>query len=196
MNYGELKAQIRDLGFAEDAEIDEFDEVVPNAINRAITEINLIVTPNIGTYKFEQDGKESDLLYYDMEELTADEDGTVRFLEFTDTPVMVGPTVYKQYNDFEIENGKVIIMDGSVDGTFKVFYKRAHTPFTLDSEDSAPIELPLKVHHLVPLLASYYIWMEDENAKAVSYYNQYERLVQEINAGAEKPRARIMSGGI
>ena len=62
MNYGELKAQIRDLGFAEDAEIDEFDEVVPNAINRAITEINLIVTPNIGTYKFEQDGKESDLL--------------------------------------------------------------------------------------------------------------------------------------
>lgn len=196
MNYGELKAQIRDLGFAEDAEIDEFDEVVPNAINRAITEINLIVAPNVGTYKFEQDGTESDLLYYDMEELTADEDGTVRFLEFTDTPVMVGPAVYKQYNDFEIENDKVIIMNGSVDGSFKVFYKRAHTPFTLDSEDSAPIELPLKVHHLVPLLASYYIWMEDENAKAVSYYNQYERLVQEIKAGAEKPRARIMSGGI
>ncbi len=196
MNYGELKAQIRDLGFAEDAELDEFDEVVPNAINRAITEINIIVTPNVGTYKFEQDGTETDLLYYDMEELTADEDGTVRFLEFADTPVMVGPSVYKQYNDFEIENDKVIIMDGSVDGSFKVFYKRAHTPFTLDSEDSAPIELPLKVHHLVPLLASYYIWMEDENAKAVSYYNQYERLAQEIKAGAEKPRARIMSGGI
>lgn len=196
MNYGELKAQIRDLGFAEDAEIDEFDEVVPNAINRAITEINLIVTPNVGTYKFEQDGAESDLLYYDMEELTADESGTVRFLEFADTPVMVGPTVYKQYNDFEIENDKVLIMDGSVKGSFKVFYKRAHTPFTLDSEDSAPIELPLKVHHLVPLLASYYIWMEDENAKAVAYYNQYERLVQEIKMAAEKPRARIMSGGI
>lgn len=196
MNYGELKAQIRDLGFAEDAEIDEFDEVVPNAINRAITEINLIVTPNVGTYKFEQDGTEGDLLYYDMEELTADESGTVRFLEFADTPVMVGPTVYKQYNDFEIENDKVLIMDGSVKGSFKVFYKRAHTPFTLDSEDSAPIELPLKVHHLVPLLASYYIWMEDENAKAVAYYNQYERLVQEIKMAAEKPRARIMSGGI
>ena len=131
-----------------------------------------------------------------MEELTADESGTVRFLEFADTPVMVGPTVYKQYNDFEIENDKVLIMDGSVKGSFKVFYKRAHTPFTLDSEDSAPIELPLKVHHLVPLLASYYIWMEDENAKAVAYYNQYERLVQEIKMGAEKPRARIMSGGI
>lgn len=196
MNYGELKAQIRDLGFAEDAEIDEFDEVVPNAINRAVTEINLIVTPNVGTYKLEQDGTASDLLYYDMEELTADEDGTVRFLEFADTPVMVGPTVYKQYNDFEIENDKVLIMDGSVKGSFKVFYKRAHTPFTLDSEDSAPIELPLKVHHLVPLLASYYIWMEDENAKAVAYYNQYERLVQEIKMGAENPRARIMSGGI
>lgn len=196
MNYGELKAQIRDLGFAEDAEIDEFDEVVPNAINRAITEINLIVTPNVGTYKFEQDGTESALLHYDMEELTADESGTVRFLEFADTPVMVGPTVYKQYNDFEVENDKVLIMDGSVKGSFKVFYKRAHTPFTLDSEDSAPIELPLKVHHLVPLLASYYIWMEDENAKAVAYYNQYERLVQEIKMAAEKPRARIMSGGI
>lgn len=196
MNYGELKNQIRDLGFAEDAEIAEFEEIVPNAINRAITEINLIVTPNVGVYKFEQDGKDTELLYYDMEELTVDEDGTVRFLEFADTPVMVGTSVYKKYNDFEIENGKVIIMDGSVEGSFKVFYKRAHRPFTLDSDDSRQIELPLKAHHLVPLLASYYIWLEDENAKAVSYYNQYEKFVQEFLADAEKPRAKIMSGGI
>lgn len=196
MNYGELKEQIRDLGFAEDAEIEEFDGVVPNAINRAVTEINLLVAPNIGTYTFEQDGKSDDLIYYDMEELTADEDGTIRFLEFADTPVKIGKGVYKQFNDFEIEDRKTLILAGSTSGNFKVFYKKAHTPFTLDTEDEAKIELPLKAHHLVPLLASYYIWMEDENAKAVAYYNQYERLVQELRSNDEKPRARIMSGGI
>lgn len=196
MNYGELKEQIRDLGFAEDAEIDEFDGVVPNAINRAVTEINLLVAPNIGTYTFEQDGTVDDLIYYDMEELTADEDGTIRFLGFADTPVKIGKGVYAQFNDFEIENQKTLVFEGETIGNFKVFYKRAHTPFTLDTEDEAEIELPLKVHHLVPLLASYYIWMEDENAKAVAYYNQYERLVQELKNNEERPRARIMSGGI
>lgn len=196
MNYGELKEQIRDLGFAEDEEINEFGEVVPNAINRAITEINLGVAPNIGTYKIEQDGKDDKILYYDIEELTTDEDGTVRFLDFADTPVMVGDKAYTRYNDFHIENSNTLVMDGSVEGTFKVFYKRAHTPLTIDSEDGTKIELPLKAHILVPLLASYYIWLEDEKAKAVDYYNQYERLAQELKTASEKPRAKILTGGI
>ena len=41
MNYGQVVEQIRDLGFADDNEIEEFDAIVPNAINRAITEISI-----------------------------------------------------------------------------------------------------------------------------------------------------------
>lgn len=194
MNYGELKEQIRDLGFAEDEELDEFGDVVPNGINRAITEINLTVVPNVGTYIIEQDGTEDGILYYDMDELTADD--MSRFLEFADIPVMVGDGEYKRFNDFEIENDKILVIDGSIKGRFKIFYKKAHTPFTVETSDDTELELPLKAHHLVPLLASYYIWLEDEKAKAVDYYNQYDKLVQEIKSNAAKPRARILSGGM
>ena len=53
MNYGELKDQIRDMGFSDDAEIEEFGELIPNSINRAIEEINLNVAPIIETYEIE-----------------------------------------------------------------------------------------------------------------------------------------------
>ncbi len=195
MNYGQLKSEIRDLGFSEDAEIAEFADIVPNSINRAITEINLTVCPITGVYQIEQDGTDNELLYYDMEELTKEND-VVKFLEFADTPVMYGTDVYKKFADYEIEQDRILIIDGSTSGKFKVFYKKAHEPFTTASDDSIELPLPLKAHHLVPLLASYYIWLEDEKAKAVDYYNQYEKLSQKLIEGQADKRVRILSGGM
>ena len=196
MNYGELKEQIRDMGFSDDAEIEEFSELVPNSINRAIEEINLNVAPIIGVYEIEQDGTDTGLLFYDIESLTQDDDGNITFLDFADTPVMVGTDVYQKFNDFEIENENTIVMDGALEGTFRVFYKKKHTPITADTPDTTKIELPLKAQHMLPYLAAYYIWLEDEQTKAVYYYNRYEGLLQEYQAEKEKPRARIVSGGI
>ena len=194
MNYGELKTELISLGFSDESELDEFGVIVPLALNRAITEINLTIAPIIGTYEFTQTGEGSVLLYYDMEELTR-EDGDVVFLSFADTPGMVGDGVYRRYNDFEIEQDRILVMDGSVSGNFKVFYKKAHTPFTIDTDDLEDIPLPLKAHILVPLLTAYYVWLEDEKTKAVDYYNQYEKLAQNILN--DKPvRMRILPGGI
>ena len=200
MNYGELKAELVGLGFSDETEISEFGDIVPQALNRAITEINLTITPIIGTYEFTQTGEDSGLLCYDMEELTK-EGGDVVFLSFADTPVMVDNNAnkqygtYRRYNDFEIEQDRILVMDGSVAGSFKVFYKKAHVPFTINTDNSEDIPLPLKAHILVPLLTAYYVWLEDEKTKAVDYYNQYEKLAQSILN--DKPvRMRILSGGI
>ena len=200
MNYGELKSELVGLGFSDESELNEFGDIVPQALNRAITEINLTIAPIIGTYEFTQTGEDSGLLYYDMEELTK-EDGDVVFLSFTDTPVMVDNNAneqygaYRRYNNFEIEQDRILVMDGSVSGSFKIFYKKAHTPFAIDTDDLEDIPLPLKAHTLVPLLTAYYVWLEDEKAKAVDYYNQYEKLSQSILN--DKPvRMRILPGGI
>ena len=195
MNYGELKQELVNFGFSDMDELDEFAEIVPYAINRAITEINLNVCPIIGTYELTQDGTEDALLYYDIEELTK-EDDTVKFLEFADTPVMVGTTYFKKFNNFEIENEKILVIDGSIEGNFKVYYKKAHTPFDVDSDDEDKVELPLKAHYLVPLLAAYYVWIEDEKTLAVDYYNQYERLADELTANRSRVKGTIISGGI
>lgn len=195
MNYGQLKQEIVGLGFSDMEELEEFGTIVPDSINRAITEINMTVCPIIGTYEFEQDGKTDEVIYYDIEELTKEAD-EVLFLDFAETPVMFGETYFTKFNDYDIEMGKILVVDGSIAGKFKVYYKKAHTPFSLESEDAIALPLPLKAHILVPLLSAYYIWLEDEKSKAVDCYNQYEKLSQSILMEREKPRMRILSGGI
>lgn len=195
MKYEQLKRELINLGFADEAELEEFGTIVTDAINRAITEINLTVAPIIGTYEIEQDGTEEDILYYDMPSLTK-RNGVVNFLEFADTPVKIGTDVYRKFSDYEIENGDTLVLDGRVAGTFKVFYKKAHTPITGETPNDTELELPLKAHVLVPLLAAYYVWLEDEKSKAVDYYNQYEKLSQHILSESRKPRMTILSGGI
>lgn len=193
MNYGQLKTELVGLGFSDAEELVEFGQVVPDAVNRAITEINLTIAPIIGTYEIEQDGTEEDVLYYEMPQLTK-KNGVVNFLDFADTPVKYGTDVYRKFNNYEIENGDTLVIDGRIEGSFRVFYKKAHTPVTLETTDDTEIELPLKAHILVPLLAAYYVWLEDEKSKAVDYYNQYETLSQSITF--ERPRMTILSGGI
>ncbi len=195
MKYEQLKRELINLGFADESELEEFGSIVTDAINRAITEINLTVAPIVGTYEIEQDGTEEDILFYNMPSLT-EKDGVVNFLEFADTPVKIGTDVYRKFSNYEIENGDTLVIDGRIAGTFKVFYKKAHTPITEDTPDDTELELPLKVHTLVPLLAAYYVWIEDEKTKAVDYYNQYEKLSQHVLSESLKPRMTILSGGI
>lgn len=196
MNYGEIVENMRDLGFSDDAEMEDFETVVPNSINRAITEINLSAFPIIGLYEFEQSGKDEGLLYYDISELTKDEDGNYTFLNFADIPVLYGDTSYKRFSDYDVEIDKILIIDGSIEGKFKVFYRKAHTPYTANTEADTPLELPLKAHALVPLLACFYLWLDDDQTKAVYYYNRYEQARDEIKQTEQQPRLKFRDGGI
>ena len=193
MNYGQLKTELVGLGFSDINELDDFGQIVPDAINRAITEINLTILPIIDSVEIEQDGTEDEVLYYDMKALTK-RNGITRFLDFADTPVKIGTNVYRKFNNFEIENDDTLVLDGNIEGTFKVFYKKAHTPITLETSDDTELELPLKAHVLVPLLSAYYVWIEDEKTKAVDYYNQFEKLSGMITA--KPPKGTILNGGI
>lgn len=220
MTYQELIANIRDLGFSDDAEIEEFGELVPNSINRAITEINLEVSPIIERYEFdilsdyedpetkEKVKGDSGLLYITMPDIDDN------FLDFAETPVkiksgrtrkvyneetreyeIVEEETYLRFSDFEIEASDTLVIDQDENkGTFRIFYKVAHNLYD-GSQFAEEMPLPKKVHHLVPLLASYYIWLEDEPTKAAQYYNLYEQKKADLTVNA-KPRMRVLSGGI
>lgn len=45
---------------------------------------------------------------------------------------------------------------------------------TAQTNDSEVIALPNNVVQLVPLLASYYVWLDDDTVKATVYKNEYE----------------------
>lgn len=197
MNYQECIDNIRSLGFADESEMEEFAEsgVLYDSINRAITEINLNVAPIIERYEFSVDEDDTGVIYTTMSDIDD------AFLEFTENPVTYeedGEEVYKRFADYEIEAEDTLVVDtDDLNGSFRVFYKVAHETFTgADRQLREDLPLPLRVHHLVPLIAGYYVWMEDEPAKAAQYYNLYEQRRDEYIEQSSKPKGRILTGGI
>lgn len=51
---------------------------------------------------------------------------------------------------------------------------------TMNTPDDYVLKLPDKLVFLVPLLASYYIWLDDDERKAITYRNEYEDLKEQI----------------
>lgn len=199
MNYSELINNIRDLGFSEDDEIEEMGELIPNSINRAISEINIGVAPILEKHEVELTDDDEGYIYIDM--LEVDES----FLDFADTPVLFerdGTSYYKKFADYDIEMGRTVVINADeYKGKFRIFYKVAHETFTLEDEMlEEELPLPLRAHHLVPLLASFYVWEEDDPSRATQYYNIYEQRAQEVVSSTKQLKAKIITdayyGGI
>ena len=51
---------------------------------------------------------------------------------------------------------------------------------TIDTEDEHLIDLPEDLLELVPLLASYHVWLDDDLTKATMYYNNFVQKREEI----------------
>ena len=204
MTYAEVISNIRDLGFSDDSEMEEFGELVYNSINRAISEINLLVTPIISSYEFEIDDSDEGYLYLRMPDVNE------RFLDFADTPVVFeaqGKESYTKFNDFEIETGDTMVINqDNYKGSFRIFFRADHEPIPYADDGSYPTQdqlaqelpLPRKAHFLVPLLAGYYVWLEDEPTKAAQYYNLYEQGVETVSSSdnSKRIRVRVLPGGM
>lgn len=199
MTYQELINEIRDLGFSDDSEIEEFAEagLLFSAINRAITRINLELYPIIEKYEFDISDDDTGYLYITMTDIDD------LFLDFADMPVLFerdGANFYTKFGDYEIEADNTLVINADKNkGSFRVFYKVAHDTFTgKTSQLKEDLPLQLKVHHLVPLLASYYVWNEDEPTKAAQYLNLFEAEKAELKeqALARKFKVRVVSGGL
>ena len=191
MNYGQIKQNLISLGFAEESDYEEFEELgyTYDCINRAIATIQNLF-PQIAKYEFELDESDTGILYVDM----TDRQG---FLSLAETPVLFevnGSEVFRKFGDYQIEMEHTIVMkaDDYV-GSFRIYYNKACTEITKDTPDEFVPELPNKVHHLIPLLAAYYLWLDDDERKAIQYYNNYESELALIMQKENAPRMRVVT---
>lgn len=172
MNYGEIKHNLISLGFAEESDYDEFEELgyTYDSINRAIQIIESYF-PYKAKYEFDIDEDDTGILYIDMSE----QDG---FLSLADTPVLFekdGEELYRKFSEYEIENDHTIVMKADdYSGSFRIYYTKLCTPLTKDTPDTFVPEIPQAVHHLIPLLAAYYLWLDDDERKAIQYKNDFD----------------------
>lgn len=195
MNFGELKTEVRDLGFEENESLEEYKDILISAANRAMQMINGTI-PVTARYDFTQDGKETGLKRYDLVELTKS-DGKRTFLSLTDTPVRIGANgVYEAFNDFDVEMGSLLVMDAGAVGEFSVFYRKLPARVTYATTDDTPLDVDPRMDPALPLLTAYFVWLDDDERKATQYYNMYDLFKSEVLAEAEtkKVRARIIGG--
>ena len=192
MNYGQIKQNLISLGFAEESDYEEFEELgyTYDAINRAISQIGNQF-PQVAKYEFEVDESDTGILYIDMTDRAG-------FLELaTETPVVFeanGDEIFRKFGDYYIEMGHTIVMKADdYAGSFRVYYDKACTTITSATPDSFVPEIPDRVHHLIPLLAAYYLWLDDEERKATQYYNMYETELALILQKQNAPRMRVVT---
>ena len=191
MNYGQIKQNLISLGFAEESDYEEFEGLgyTYDAINRAIAQIQNQF-PQVAKYEFELDESDTGIMYVDM----TDRKG---FLSLAETPVVFeadGEEMFRKFTDYQIEMGHTIVMKADdYKGSFRIYYNKACTEIAPTTQDSFVPELPTKAHHLIPLLAAYYLWLDDDERKAVQYYNMYETELSLVLQKENMPRMRVVT---
>ena len=66
---------------------------------------------------------------------------------------------------------------------------------TTETADTDKVNLADNLLPLIPLLASHYIWLDDDITKAVTYWNEYDQLKDQIIAVCKLPRKSVIEGG-
>ena len=206
MTYEELRTRMIDFGFEEESYLT--DEMAlsefQSSINQARQTISQAV-PLIGRYDFVQDGTATGLHRIDLKAGTEnDPEGEIipisldgKFDKFDSMQIIYDGRAFP-FSDFTLEQGHVIVLNYALAGSFTIFYAKGIDSINVSTPDNFDIQIDYEVEHLVPLLASYHAWLDDDIQKATMYYNEYEqelnRILQSRAERQNKVKARIVGG--
>lgn len=190
MNYGELRQNLISKGFAEESDLEEFDELgyTYDAINQAVDEISDHF-PCEASFDFDIDESDTGILRIDMKDRKG-------FLALAETPVCYekdGEEIWRKFTEYDVEMEHIIVIKvDDYEGSFRIYYYKEPTPITKDTDNDFEFELPLIAHKLIPLLASYYMWLDDDERKAVMYKNDYQEALGYALQRKTKARAEVI----
>lgn len=212
MNLKYIKSEIYNLGFSSSSDVDV--SIVLQAINRAVDTISNTVRPILSSYTIkkgmpETPGDATDETPTETPEynpaITKISD-TCKLVDFKEIAKQKGETFISFHDCFELtEDGYVPIGNHSVinrhnlqvnpDKEYLIFYTRMYTPVDNNTTDDFEFELDADLHVLIPLLAAFYVWQDDEERKADKLYNDYEMKRNDIVQRERKVVACVRSDG-
>lgn len=206
MTYEELKKRMIDFGFEEKTYLT--DEMALSEFHSSINQARQTISqsiPLIGRYDFVQDGTATGLHRIDLKaETENDPDGDVipitldgSFDKIDSMQIIYGGRPFP-FSDYTLEQGHIVVLNYALAGSFTIFYEKGVDLINTSTPDNFDIQIDSEAEHLVPLLASYHAWLDDDIQKATMYYNEYEQELNRIlQARAErqnKVKARIVGG--
>ncbi|NLV87703.1 MAG: hypothetical protein GX025_10895, partial [Clostridiales bacterium] len=167
-------------------------------INRAVNYINSTVIPKKNVVRIV---KTDDYVErFDLEELTKVGD-RVTFESLVDTPTMEtiedgNTTELEYYEDYKVELNRFLILHKA--GIYNVYYKERLLQVTPDSQGDVVIQVDKRAEPLVAQLASFYIWLDDDEQKAYGYYNMFDNMkngiLEDYQRTLPQKKSRILGG--
>lgn len=129
---------------------------------------------------------------YDLAELTKDDSGNTMF-DSIDRIVVDTASGIETFVNYDIEDDHILVLNPSVNDTLLVYFNERILPVGGKNEDYK-VQVVYQCEPLVGLLAAHYVWLDDDERKAILYWNEYDQLKEEILAKALKPRAKVVGG--
>lgn len=197
MNLLEITNELRDLGFEEDATMSEYEEIKLNAINRATwLAFDTVVVPLKGWYKRNlttTTSSEVETIYEPVE------GGLKKTVKIT-TTVTKGrekPTITTETTSEVIEDdGKNHPNTVETAEWQSVWYPIRPAVLKVGDPDDTEIGIPDNLLRPVALLAAHYLWLDDDEVKAVYYYNEWETFVKSIIDACMQDASGTITGGL
>lgn len=186
MNLQYVKSEIYNLGFSDEQDVDI--SIVLQAINRAVDTIANTVRPILSSYTIKKE-----------------EQPVLKMIDFKEIAKEKGETFVSFYESFELaDDGYVPIGNHSIinrhlmqvytDKDYLIYYKRMYKIVDINTPDTFEFELDADLHILIPLLAAFYVWQDDEERKADKMYNDYETKRNDIISREIKTVAYVRGG--
>lgn len=163
--WGEIRSEIINLGFENSDIYEKHKDIFIEAVNRACTVIACGVSPLIERLEVKKEEFENTHLF------SAPQEGFYQYA----CPVC---TKGEEPVNVRVLPDKRVYIEEADDYT--LWYKRLPEKIDYNSPDDRPIDLTEPAGMLLPLLACYYIWQEDDERKAYAYRNDYEALKAEL----------------
>ena len=176
MNWGDFKKGVKNLGFEE-----SFDtEQITVATNRALVLISTL-EPKEKTYTVT--GNATTYTELDLTTITDYSSKSNKLPHLLNVPLA---SAYYVVDTMYIPN---------VEGNVTVFYNAIRTKITSDL-DTTEIDLKDELIPFLELLTAWYMWLDDDERKATSYYNQFQEAYSQYkqNTYFEQPKVRVVGG--
>ena len=177
--WSDIKSEIINTGFETSTAYEKNKSRIIEAVNRAVLDIAGFMPIN----KVHTVSQEASTMY-DLSELIPD------MLSFADKVYKAGTVDPAVWKSATLER---ILIEGS--GDFDIYYHKKPNVVDETSADDFTFGLHPEAMNLVPLLASFYVWLDDDAQKATMYQNMYDSakqaLLQRRLERERRPRATI-----
>lgn len=192
MLLSEVKNELLSLGFEEVGLLSgaDYQAYFRDGINKALKFIS-VEFPVVGRYDVTVTGSD-EIEEFDL----ADNTDFASLIEAKIKKEVEGVIRLMPFSDFQLVQDSIVYVSAGVEGDITFYYRTRPTLITTATPDNTVMTINYKAERLLPLLAAYYIYADDDKEKAAMWKNEYEDQKNIILARTPRFKTLTFTGGI